>query len=478
LGGLSPREALTLISQAIDGLSHVHRLGIVHRDVKPQNMLITAEGKLKLSDFGLAVEIRGNTMRAPGMVGTPAFLAPERWEEAKVDGAGDVYSLGVSLYFMLTGQLPFAAKDVGELRHAHMAQEPRFPEHTPKGVRELLKALMAKASDARPLLDAQLTGEVQRLILDPETAFDYRLDKPLLPSVFVRAGLWSRRSRVSSVLGKYKDECANVINLKQHCVIAATDAKLLNRFWDETSNVITAKHPCLARIELDSVHVGIATSVRERAGTQAPTTLRQALYTLKDRTGPSKSGIIELRPRTALSAGQKRELDELMLAAAEEGVGLACLVSGACAASERMAGLGLRLVCLPNTGAPLADLMRAWTHDVTAGRMIVSSDALRVLIHETTHKQLPWVNALEQSIAIAAASGQRIVASWAILRALQSPTHLNDVLDVPAVLRERPRTWPPTEVMELFGELRAFERTALGITLTAPVESRNRVGAN
>jgi serine/threonine protein kinase len=479
LGALPPRETLLLTAQAIEGLGHVHRSGIIHRDVKPQNMLITADGKLKLSDFGLALETRsGGNLRAPGMVGTPAFLAPERWEDAAVEASGDVYSLGVSVFFMLTGHLPFAGNDVSNLKHSHFKAEPRFPDTIPRGVRELVAAMMAKTPSDRPRLDTLLLAEVQRLTLNPESAFDYRSEQPLSPSVFTRTGLWHRSSKVSRVLSQLRDECSSTLNQKRHCAITADDDVVLHRFWEETSRAITAQHPSLARITLETEHVGLATSLRERAGAQAPATLRQVLAVLKDRTGPSKTGIIELRPRAGLGALQRRELDDLIVAASEAEVRVVCFVTGT-AATEYTRTLGLRLISLPTSGVSLRALMRAWTHDVTGGQMIVSADGLRVLASETASKQLPWVKVLEQSIAIAAASGSRIVPSWAVWRSQQSTTPATDVLDVPAAMSQRPSSWPPPEVLKRLRELRVSERESLGITnLTGQVEPRNCVRVN
>src|SRR4051812_2028839 len=110
-GRLEISDACEAIRQAALGLAHAHEQGIVHRDVKPGNLLLTKEGTVKLLDFGLARLAAGQTMltNTGQVLGTLDFLAPEQAQDARqVDPRGDQYSLGCSLYFLLTGSPPFA----------------------------------------------------------------------------------------------------------------------------------------------------------------------------------------------------------------------------------------------------------------------------------------------------------------------------------------------------------------------------------
>ena len=112
-GRLAENEAILIIAQVAQGLHHAHQRGLIHRDVKPDNILLTPEGQAKLADLGLAKEMEAaqaltNTGRA---LGTPHFMAPEQFRSAKsADVRSDVFSLGATLYIMVTGQLPFKAK--------------------------------------------------------------------------------------------------------------------------------------------------------------------------------------------------------------------------------------------------------------------------------------------------------------------------------------------------------------------------------
>jgi serine/threonine protein kinase len=113
--GLPEKEAVRVIVQAAQGLHEAHQQGIIHRDVKPENILLTSDGQAKLGDLGLIKELEGEMeLTCPDQgLGTPNFMAPEQFTEARSAGVRcDVYSLGATLYMAVTGVLPFQAKTV------------------------------------------------------------------------------------------------------------------------------------------------------------------------------------------------------------------------------------------------------------------------------------------------------------------------------------------------------------------------------
>jgi eukaryotic-like serine/threonine-protein kinase len=173
------REALEIILQVTQALDHAHRRGLVHRDVKPGNIILTTEGVVKLADLGLARDTSDRaTVRAEKgvLVGTPYYIAPEQIEgRDDIDIRVDLYALGATLYHMVTGQPPFPGKDVDAILDAHLEAELTPPDHINRalsaGLGEVAEFLLAKDPDDRyrsPAeliidLDCLLKGEAPRL---------------------------------------------------------------------------------------------------------------------------------------------------------------------------------------------------------------------------------------------------------------------------------------------------------------------------
>lgn len=144
-GGLGPQRAAELVGQAADALAAAHGAGIVHRDVKPSNILVAADGQAKLTDFGIARARADASLTQTGLVtGSPAYLAPEVASGASATAASDVWSLGATLYQALTGRAPYDVGDnlVGALYQIVHEDPPRLPEGHP--LAPLLAATMVK----------------------------------------------------------------------------------------------------------------------------------------------------------------------------------------------------------------------------------------------------------------------------------------------------------------------------------------------
>jgi len=149
--GLSPRQALSLLSQAASGLAEIHRCGIVHRDIKPANLMLREASVLVLTDFGVAKRLDGSAGQTlhGEILGTPYYLSPEQADGGAITPRTDLYSLGVIFYEMLTGERPFAGGTILEILSQHMsAPIPRLPEALSE-YQPLIDGMLAKSPDER-----------------------------------------------------------------------------------------------------------------------------------------------------------------------------------------------------------------------------------------------------------------------------------------------------------------------------------------
>ncbi len=154
-GRLSPDATLDIVSQAARALDAAHQAGIVHRDIKPGNLLVSAGGVTKITDFGIATAVRAaqaSHLTETGMVmGTAMYVSPEQATGAPVTAASDIYSLGVVAYECLAGHAPFRANEPLAIAYAHKhAPVPPLPPDVPQPVADLVYDMLGKTPDRRP----------------------------------------------------------------------------------------------------------------------------------------------------------------------------------------------------------------------------------------------------------------------------------------------------------------------------------------
>jgi serine/threonine protein kinase len=127
-GQLTPAKAVSIARQGCEGLAEAHRLGVIHRDLKPQNIMIDRDGNARIMDFGIARFLEGDGVTASGvMMGTPEYTSPEQNELREVDKRADIYSLGVILFEMVTGRVPFEGETPLSIAMKHKSETPRNP---------------------------------------------------------------------------------------------------------------------------------------------------------------------------------------------------------------------------------------------------------------------------------------------------------------------------------------------------------------
>ncbi|MGW4796615.1 protein kinase domain-containing protein, partial [Nonomuraea sp. NPDC004297] len=170
LGRIPPQAAMELIAQAASALQAVHDQGIVHRDVKPGNLLVQRDGTLVLTDFGIARSDVANRLTDAGMVlGTAAYCAPEQAEGAPVTPAVDIYALGVVAYECLVGQRPFDGESAVTIALKHIREAPPpLPQDIPPPVRTLVEIALSK-DPARRYPSARAMSEAAKAIASGQT---------------------------------------------------------------------------------------------------------------------------------------------------------------------------------------------------------------------------------------------------------------------------------------------------------------------
>jgi hypothetical protein len=151
-GALPPEEVQSLLGQAALALQVAHNAGVVHRDVKPANIMVTPSGMVKLTDFGIARAAAGSGLTRTGEVlGTPHYLAPEQAQGLPATAASDVYALGVVAHELLTGRRPFSGESMVATALAHVSQPPpELPDSVPQPLRGTIMAALAKDPADRP----------------------------------------------------------------------------------------------------------------------------------------------------------------------------------------------------------------------------------------------------------------------------------------------------------------------------------------
>jgi serine/threonine-protein kinase len=181
------RRAAEIAARIARGLAHAHERGIVHRDVKPANVLVAEDGSVKVSDFGIAKFVAESHTLAGHVLGTPNYMSPEQVRGDAVDGRSDLFALGAILYEMLAGEAPFRSDSIAsisyKIAHTDPRPIPRLPQGPPPALEAIVRRALEKSPEARFQSGVELAEALESVLAGGEPRQDgSRAAPPALPA--------------------------------------------------------------------------------------------------------------------------------------------------------------------------------------------------------------------------------------------------------------------------------------------------------
>ena len=209
-GRMDWRESLHFITQIMRGLSHAHSRGIIHRDIKPQNIMVLRDGSVKVADFGIAcLANQGQTLTQEAL-GSVHYISPEQARGDRIDARSDIYSAGVVLYEMLTGRLPFEGDSAVSVAIQHLSSVPLAPRDIDPSIPEPLELIYMKAMNSDPnkryaSADAMIE-DLEKFRRDPSVDMDYIRQELTAPAADTEPTMPLPTAQVASAVKKHTGE--------------------------------------------------------------------------------------------------------------------------------------------------------------------------------------------------------------------------------------------------------------------------------
>ncbi len=462
-GPFGVQDALSYSAQIADALSHAHEIGIIHRDVKPKNLLVSKEGGwIKLADFGLAKpRTTISLVTRVGVVGTPQYLAPEVWDGAPHTIASDIYSLGGCLHFMLTGRAPFQGSTIEALKKQHLQKTPPVVKQVPPAVAGLLRACLAKRPEQRPANAYEVLDELQRILhavggerrrsRSSSAATRQRKQRStsskLVAAMQWRAGeeavmslptLANAADRLSKVLmsGVNFTRLSGPYSLSLQAVAKEAVSKSDRRVVYAGSVELNASSPRLL--------TAMAESLRHEDAGQSADRLVEGILRHHEVAGRPMVEIDLNRPWSLADSEDVAQLEK----ASRGRVAFLVLDSSSAALpyfqNVEVSGL---------TEEEAQRFPAAWTAPVTKNQVHWSPDAIR-LAKYFAGNGLFIDTVVLNSVGVAIRAEMAVVTTWCVMEVRARRTPIKDLRELPSE-RRQPEAWPDAQTLDLLKSIRS-----------------------
>jgi serine/threonine protein kinase len=470
-GPMDPMDTLRVGAWAADALGHAHTIGVLHRDVKPQNILVSKAGTVKLADFGLAAKATESSQLGAQplpVVGTPHYTAPEVWRGEGGSVASDIYGLGACLFFMLNGRAPFLATKVEALREAHTNAAPVFVRSVPHAVEALVLRCLAKDPGERPASGAELHAELHALLRASTTgksstrlrsAQAVAVDEP--PRRVINAELLARPplSEVRLLLARIKETSARLT------VVRGLHAGAYQRLVHAAMDHDTEHFQRLFEVIVLPGGRGPTELLTQRLGLVFPpaeTRASRIASMLAAHAGNAGSvcGIVTVESRRALAASELRELCAVVAEAKRSNIGVCLfLPDGEMSVDEQHPDCTrLDHVLPPMALGEWTEFVRALVAiDSTQERSSWSGDAIRLAGHLAVLSPQAADRIVRNAITFRRLLQVPVVTTWCVLAAAAHPTYVRGPEDLLPNWRSPPSSGPEEGLFALLQTLRSEE---------------------
>ncbi|MBK8014504.1 MAG: serine/threonine protein kinase [Deltaproteobacteria bacterium] len=490
LGPCDPKEALEFTMAALEALHHAHSRGVVHRDLKPRNLLITRDGAIKLADFGLAAFSGLKDRDTKKIVGTPHYMPPEVWSGEGATPKSDIYSLGACLYFMLAAHPPFDGSTMGELKKAHASGTLTPPPGAPSGLSSLIEAAMAKAAAQRPSAEVlydraqDVYREITSTIRHPERldavvasrATDDETLAPLTRFLRKTSAAFDRATWLIESVAKTRQRLEAALDLPLRLtIVGGDDRRFVARILRGALSAKTKTTRLDARLDVRADDGTLLETMRSFGGHSASANASDGYDAVLSsfsrrlrRTSSSEEALALLYFHR--TTGPKDLGDLLEIAQRASDVGLRLLVCcNVASLTEILEGVQptqlsaeTRAIEVPRIAD--ADLLRyihTWTEIATSGQLRWTRDACLLALDGEAHDTGSLDRILQNSVMIALQNDRRLITTWCVLGAIAHAQTLHSHGEIEAAWQHPAPRWPSEDLMARLPHLRIRYQDAL-----------------